>query len=248
MVAAGAPSASTSACSTWRWLPAETVARCFTVNLVDVAENRTLLRKMLGLESYKPTDCVGTVSEARLAFATCRRRGSAVRSSTTSTSSQWSPRQPTRCSATPAPPRSVRRSRRASAAALGDRLGASRHEQRSPDARDRCRDRYRLADERAGPSPDRAPMNELRSSDADRRSQQPDPAVAGSGLAAERASGRGEGAAVRRRWTGSVPRASTRTRTGSTGRTPIAEIRSGPPWRGSRRVWRRTTPSRWQGA
>ena len=28
------------------WLPAETVARCFTVNLFDVAENRTLLRKM----------------------------------------------------------------------------------------------------------------------------------------------------------------------------------------------------------
>ena len=30
---------------------------------------------MLGLESYKPTDCVGTVSEARLAFAMCRARG-----------------------------------------------------------------------------------------------------------------------------------------------------------------------------
>jgi hypothetical protein len=30
---------------------------------------------MLGLESYKPTDCVGTVSEARLAFLLCRRKG-----------------------------------------------------------------------------------------------------------------------------------------------------------------------------
>jgi hypothetical protein len=30
---------------------------------------------MLGLESYKPTDCIGTVSEARLAFAMCRARG-----------------------------------------------------------------------------------------------------------------------------------------------------------------------------
>ena len=30
---------------------------------------------MLGLESYKPTDCVGTVSEARLAFAMCRAKG-----------------------------------------------------------------------------------------------------------------------------------------------------------------------------
>ena len=57
------------------WLPAETVAACFEVNLFDIPENRTMLRKMLGLESYKPTDCVGTVSEARLAFAMCRARG-----------------------------------------------------------------------------------------------------------------------------------------------------------------------------
>ena len=34
-----------------------------------------MLRKMLGLESHKPTDCVGTVSEARLAFAMCRAKG-----------------------------------------------------------------------------------------------------------------------------------------------------------------------------
>ena len=57
------------------WLPAETVAACFEANLFDVPENRALLRKMLGLESYKPTDCVGTVSEARLAFAMCRAKG-----------------------------------------------------------------------------------------------------------------------------------------------------------------------------
>ncbi len=57
------------------WLPAETVARCFTANLFDHPENRTMLRKMLGLEGYKPTDCVGTVSEARLAFAMCRAKG-----------------------------------------------------------------------------------------------------------------------------------------------------------------------------
>ena len=31
--------------------------------------------KTLGLESHKPTDCVGTVSEARLAFAMRRARG-----------------------------------------------------------------------------------------------------------------------------------------------------------------------------
>lgn len=57
------------------WLPASVVAETFTTNLFDVPENRTMLRKMLGLESYKPTDCIGTVSEARLAFLLCRRKG-----------------------------------------------------------------------------------------------------------------------------------------------------------------------------
>ena len=53
------------------WLPADTVEQCLTTNLFDLPENRSILRKMLGLEGYKPTDCVGTVSEARLAFASC---------------------------------------------------------------------------------------------------------------------------------------------------------------------------------
>ena len=57
------------------WLPAETVAACVEGNLFDIPENRTMLRKMIGLESHKPTDCVGTVSEARLAFAMCRAKG-----------------------------------------------------------------------------------------------------------------------------------------------------------------------------
>jgi hypothetical protein len=57
------------------WLPAETVAACIEANLFDIPENRTMLRKMLGLESHKPTDCVGTVSEAGLAFAMCRAKG-----------------------------------------------------------------------------------------------------------------------------------------------------------------------------
>jgi hypothetical protein len=57
------------------WLPPETVAATFAVNLFSIPENRVILRKMLGLESYKPTDCVGTVSEARLAFAMCRAKG-----------------------------------------------------------------------------------------------------------------------------------------------------------------------------
>ncbi|MDH3678593.1 MAG: hypothetical protein OEV40_01460 [Acidimicrobiia bacterium] len=57
------------------WLPQSVVAETFSVNLFDLPENRTILRKMLGLESYKPADCVGTVSEARLAFLLCRRKG-----------------------------------------------------------------------------------------------------------------------------------------------------------------------------
>ena len=57
------------------WLPPETVSATFDVNLFHLSENRSILRKMLGLESYKPTDCIGTVSEARLAFAMCRARG-----------------------------------------------------------------------------------------------------------------------------------------------------------------------------
>ena len=57
------------------WLPEPTIAETFEIAPLDVTENRILLRKMLGLESYKPTDCVGTVSEARLAYAMCRARG-----------------------------------------------------------------------------------------------------------------------------------------------------------------------------
>lgn len=57
------------------WLPTETVDATFDKNLFEMPENRLMLRKMLGLESYKPTDCVGTVSEARLAFLMCVRKG-----------------------------------------------------------------------------------------------------------------------------------------------------------------------------
>jgi hypothetical protein len=57
------------------WLPAETVAATLDANLFQIEANRTILRRMLGIEAYKPTDCVGTVSEARLAFAMCRAKG-----------------------------------------------------------------------------------------------------------------------------------------------------------------------------
>ena len=56
-------------------LPPETVTATFDVSLFQLPENRMILRRMLGLESHKPTDCIGTVSEARLAFAMCRARG-----------------------------------------------------------------------------------------------------------------------------------------------------------------------------
>ena len=57
------------------WLPADTVTATVDVNLFDVAENRTILRKMLGLEELQADGLCGTVSEARLAFAMCRARG-----------------------------------------------------------------------------------------------------------------------------------------------------------------------------
>ncbi len=72
------------------WLPEQVVADTFRssagagsgepgrlggVNLFELPENRAILHKMVGLESYKPTDCVGTVSEARLALLMCRRKG-----------------------------------------------------------------------------------------------------------------------------------------------------------------------------
>jgi hypothetical protein len=47
----------------------------FDKNLFDVPENRPFLRKMLGLEGYKPTDCVGTVSETQAAYLLARARG-----------------------------------------------------------------------------------------------------------------------------------------------------------------------------
>jgi hypothetical protein len=51
------------------------VDRMFDRNLFDLPENRTFLRKMLGLEGFKPADCVGTVNEARVAYMLCRAKG-----------------------------------------------------------------------------------------------------------------------------------------------------------------------------
>jgi hypothetical protein len=41
-------------------------------SLFDRPGNRTYLRKMLGLEVFKPADCVGTVSETQVAYLLCR--------------------------------------------------------------------------------------------------------------------------------------------------------------------------------
>jgi hypothetical protein len=50
-------------------------ASMFDHNLFDRLENRDFLRKMLGLEGFKPADCVGTVSETQVAYLLCRAKG-----------------------------------------------------------------------------------------------------------------------------------------------------------------------------
>jgi hypothetical protein len=51
------------------------VAQMFKENLFDLPENRIFIRKMLGIEGYKPWDCMGTVSETQVAFLLCRAKG-----------------------------------------------------------------------------------------------------------------------------------------------------------------------------
>lgn len=57
------------------YLDATIVDQMFDKNLFDLPENRTYIRKMLGLEGYKPCDCVGTVSETQVAYLLCRAKG-----------------------------------------------------------------------------------------------------------------------------------------------------------------------------
>jgi hypothetical protein len=57
------------------YLDAAVVDQMFDKNLFDLPENRPYLRKMLGLEGYKPCDCVGTVSETQVAYLLCRAKG-----------------------------------------------------------------------------------------------------------------------------------------------------------------------------
>ena len=51
------------------------VDQMFDKNLFDMPENRLFIRKMMGLEGYKPSDCMGTVSETQVAYLLCRARG-----------------------------------------------------------------------------------------------------------------------------------------------------------------------------
>lgn len=51
------------------------VDQMFRENLFDLPENRSFIRKMLGIEGYKPWDCMGTVSETQVAYLLCRAKG-----------------------------------------------------------------------------------------------------------------------------------------------------------------------------
>ena len=59
------------------YLPAEVVERIFRGhgNLLDEPGNQLSFRQMLGLEAHTPFECIGQISEVRLAFELCRRKG-----------------------------------------------------------------------------------------------------------------------------------------------------------------------------
>ncbi len=57
------------------WLPREVVLETFGENLFEVAENRTWLQRLLGLEAHLPFECVGQIEESRLFLALAARRG-----------------------------------------------------------------------------------------------------------------------------------------------------------------------------
>ena len=57
------------------YLEEDVVDQTIDENLFDLPENDMFLRKMLGLEGYKPADCVGTVSETQVAYLLCRAEG-----------------------------------------------------------------------------------------------------------------------------------------------------------------------------
>ena len=57
------------------YLPTSLVQSMFHANLFDVEANQLAFRQMLGLEAHTPFECIGEVSETKLAFELCRRKG-----------------------------------------------------------------------------------------------------------------------------------------------------------------------------
>lgn len=65
------------------YLPVDLVNSMFGANLFDVEANQLFFRQMLGLEDHTPFECIGEVTEARLAFELCRLKGLTGRAMTT---------------------------------------------------------------------------------------------------------------------------------------------------------------------
>jgi len=62
------------------WFKDETVDPIFSGrNLFDIEENQLAFHQLLGMDKHTPFECVGTVSESRLAFELCRMKGLAGR-------------------------------------------------------------------------------------------------------------------------------------------------------------------------
>ena len=57
------------------WLDTDVVNAIFNVNLFDIEENQLSFYQMLGLSEHTPFECIGQISETRLAFELCRRKG-----------------------------------------------------------------------------------------------------------------------------------------------------------------------------
>jgi hypothetical protein len=57
------------------FIPREQLLTMFGTNLLDAKELQTFYRELLGLEGFKPFECVGTVAETRAAFSLMHQNG-----------------------------------------------------------------------------------------------------------------------------------------------------------------------------
>lgn len=57
------------------YLPEDVAGCMFRSNLFDLEVNQLWFRQLLGLEAHTPFECVGGVTESRLMFEVCRRKG-----------------------------------------------------------------------------------------------------------------------------------------------------------------------------